>query len=111
MRYNSYRLPSVEANDQWQLLLIGPFQQHFKEKTSPFGEEESSLPSRQCTGSHMPGTDDQIQRIPLRIASPFSTFARFSPLRLFPVSKPEEMVRKKKIHNQRVAHRQNRDLF
>ena len=56
-RYNSYRLPSVEANDQWRLLrsLIGPFQQHFKEKTSPFGEEESALPSRQCTGSHMPG--------------------------------------------------------
>jgi len=29
------------------------FQQHFKEKTSPFfiGEEERSFPSRQCTGS------------------------------------------------------------
>jgi len=26
MQYNSYRLPSVEANDQWRLLrLIGPF--------------------------------------------------------------------------------------
>ena len=39
--YNSYRLSSVEANDQWRLLrsFIGPFQQHFKEKTSPFGEE------------------------------------------------------------------------
>ena len=50
-RYNSYRLPSVEANDQWRLLysLIGPFQQHFKEKTSPLGEEESALPSRQYT--------------------------------------------------------------
>ena len=47
-RYNSYRLPSVEANDQWRLLrsLIGPFQQHFKEKTSSFGEEESVLPAR-----------------------------------------------------------------
>jgi len=45
-RYNSYRLSSVEANDQWRLLhsLIGPFQQHFKEKTSPFGEDESALP-------------------------------------------------------------------
>jgi len=32
--------------------LIGPFQQHFKEKTSPF-EEESAFPSRQCTGSPM----------------------------------------------------------
>ena len=34
-RYNnSYRLPSIEANDQWWLLrsLTGPFQQHFKEK-------------------------------------------------------------------------------
>jgi len=26
--------------------LIEPFQQHFKEKTSPFGEEESAFPSR-----------------------------------------------------------------
>jgi len=52
--YNSYRLPSVEANGQWRLLrsLIGPFQQHFKEKTSPFGEEESTLLSKQCMGSH-----------------------------------------------------------
>ena len=39
-------LPSVEANDQWRLLLsfIGPFQQHFKNKT--FGEEESAFPSK-----------------------------------------------------------------
>jgi len=36
---------------------------------SPFGEEESALPSKQCTGSHVPGNDGQIQRIPLRIAS------------------------------------------
>jgi len=41
------------------------FQQHFKEKTSPFGEEEDALPSKQCTNSCVPGTDDQIQRIPL----------------------------------------------
>ena len=51
-----------------------------KKKTSPFGEEESALPSRQCTDSHVPGTDGQIQRIPLRIASPSSIFARFSSL-------------------------------
>ena len=52
-RYNSYRLPFVKTNDQWRLLrsLIRPFQQHFKEKTSPFVEEESAVPSRQCTGS------------------------------------------------------------
>ena len=30
--------------------------------------------------------------------------------RLFPVSKPEEMVRRKKIH-QRAAHRRNRGFF
>ena len=33
------------------------------------------------------------------------------PLRLFPVSKPEEMVQRKEIHHQRAAHRQNRDYF
>ena len=107
-RGNSYWLPSVEANDQWWLLcnLIGLFQQYFKEKTSPFGKKESALPSRQCTDSHVPGTDGQIQRI----ASPSSIFARFSLLRLFPVSKPE-MVQRKEIHHQRAAHRRNRGLF
>jgi len=40
-----------------------------------------------------------------------SIFARFSSLRLFPVSKPEEMIRRKEIHHQRAAHRQNRCLF
>jgi len=39
------------------------------------------------------------------------TFVRFSLLRLFRVSKPEEMIRKKKIHHQRAPHRRNRDLF
>jgi len=76
-----------------------------------FGEEENALPSRQCTDSHMSSTDGQIQRIPLRIASSSSIFARFSFLRLFPVSKSKEMVRKKEIHHQRAAHRRNRDLF
>jgi len=37
----------------------------FKEKTFPFGEEKSVLSSRKCTGLHVPGTDGQIQRIPL----------------------------------------------
>jgi len=56
-------------------------------------------------------TDGQIQRIPLRIVSPSSIFARFSLLQLFPVSKPEEMVQRKEIHHQRAAHRRNRGLF
>ena len=88
-RYNSYRLPSVEANNHGRLLrsLIGPFQQHFKEKTSSFGEEESAFPSRLCTDSHVPGTDGQIQRYEL-LSHP--AFARFSSLRLFPVSKKND---------------------
>ena len=61
--------------------------------------------------SHVSGTDGQIRRIPLRIASPSSIFVRFSLLRLFPVFKPEEMVRRKEIHHQRAAHRRNRGLF
>jgi len=75
-QYNLYQLPFIEANDQWRLLrsFIGPFQQHFKEKISPFDEEENALISR-CTDSHMPSTDGQIQQIPLRIASPSSIFA------------------------------------
>jgi len=46
-----------------------------------------------------------------RIAFSSSIFARFSPLRLFPVSRPEEMVRRKEIYHQRAAHRRNRGLF
>jgi len=57
-RYNSHRLSSVEANDQWRLCsFIGPIQQYFKKKTFPFDKEESAFPSKQCTGSHVPGTD------------------------------------------------------
>jgi len=69
-RYNSYRLSSVEANDQWRLLrnLIEPFQQHFKEKTSPFGKEV--LFHQDNARVHTTGIDGQIQRIPLLIASP-----------------------------------------
>ena len=98
MHADSYQLSSVEANDQWRLLrsLIGPFQQYFKEKTSPFDEEESALPSRQCS-SHVSSTNGQIQRILLRIVSPSSIFARFSLLRLFPVSKPEEWFEGKRF--------------
>ena len=43
--------------------------------------------------------------------SPSNIFVRFSPLQLFPVSKSEEMVRRKEIHHQRAAHRRNKGLF
>ena len=76
---------------------------------SPFGEEESALPSRQCMGSRVPGTDGQIQWIPLQIASSSNIFARFS-LRLFPVSKNlKKWFGRKRF--QRAAHRRNRSLF
>jgi len=83
------------------------FQQHFKEKTSPFGEKESILPLRQCTGSHVPSTDGQIQRIPLRIASPpaYFLFARFSLLRLFPNLKKWFGRKKFTIREQLIAER------
>ena len=110
-QYNSYQLPFVEANDQWRLLrsLIGSFQ-HFKEKTSPFGEEENALPSRQYTSSHVPGTmakfnEFRYELLPYPAYSPDLTSCDF------PVSKPEEMVRKKEIHHQRVAHRRNKFIL
>jgi len=42
--YNSYQLPSVEANNQWRLLrsFIGPFQQHFKKKNVPIWQRRKS---------------------------------------------------------------------
>ena len=104
-------LPSKQTiNSDYYAALLKCFNNILKKKTSPSGEEEGALPSRQCTGSHVPGTDGQIQRI-LRIASLSSIFARFSLLRLFPASKLEEMIRRKEIHHQRIAHRRNRGLF
>jgi len=111
MRYNSYRLSSVEANDQWRLLcsLIGLFQQHFKEKNLYLAKKKMLFHQDNARHSYVLGTDGQIQ-ISLRIVFPFIIFARFSPLRLFSVSKSEEMIQRKEIHHQRAAHR-NRGLF
>ena len=96
-------LPSKQTiNGDYYAALLDRFNNILKKKTSPFGEEESALLSRQCTGG-------QIQRIPVRIVSPSSIFTRFS--LLFPVSKPEKMIRRKEIHHERTAHRQNRGLF
>ena len=62
-RYNSYRLTSIEANDQWRLLRsLRPFQQHFTEKM-PHLTKKKMLPLRQCTGSYVLDTDGQIQQI------------------------------------------------
>jgi len=60
-------------NDDYYAALLDHFNILKKKR---FGEEESVLPSRQCIDSH--DIDGQIQRIPLRIASPSSIFARFS---------------------------------
>ena len=108
--YNSYRLFFKQTiNGDYYTALLDRFNNILKKK-SPFGEEESTLPSRKCTWIHT-CTDGQIQRIPLRNVSPSSIFARFNPLRLFLVSKSEEMVRRKEIHHQRAAHHRNRNLF
>jgi len=77
-RYNSYRLSSVEANNQWRYSLIGPFQQHFKEKTSPFGSFIKTMHEFIRARHRWPNSTNS--------ASPPSIFARFSPLQLFPVS-------------------------
>jgi len=111
MRYNSYSIIFHQANDQWQLRsLIGSFQ-HLKKKNVPIWRRRKCSSIKTMHGF----TPMARHRINLTnsatIASPSSIFARFSPLRLFPVSKPEEMIRRKKIHHQRAAHRWNRGLF
>ena len=64
------------------------------------------------TGSHVPGIDGQIQRIPLRIAFPSSIFVRFivAPCEysLFPNLK--KWFGGKRFTTQRAAHRRNRGL-
>ena len=94
-RFNSY--PSVEANDQ-NAALLDRFNNILKKK-HPYLPKKKMLFHQDNARVHT-GTDGQIQQIPLRIASPFSIFARFRPLRLFPVSKPTEMFWRKEIHHQ-----------
>ena len=112
-RYNSYYsdyFPSKQTINNYTALLhsiIGYFKETRKNISIWRRRKCSSI---KIMHGFMPGTDGQIQRIPLRIAFPLSIFARF-PLRLFLVSKPEEMVRRKEIHHQRAAHRRNRGLF
>ena len=77
-------LPSKQTiNGDYYAGLLDCFNNIFKEKMSPFGEEESALPSRQCTGCHVPSTDGQIQRIPLQIASLSSIFDDLAPCDYF----------------------------
>ena len=64
------------------------------------GEEENALPSRQCTGSHVP--EGQFNEFRYELLPHPAYSPEFSPLRLFLISKPEEMVRRKEIHHQRA---------
>ena len=105
-------LPSKQTiNGDYYAALLDHFNNILK-KNRPHLAKKKVL-FHQCPSSHVPGTDGQMQRIPLRIASPSNIFTRFSPLRLFPVSKSEEMIRRKEIYHQRAAQqfRRNRDLF
>jgi len=108
MRY-SYRLSSFEANDQWRLLrsFIEPFQQHFKEKISPFGKEESALPSRYVFIRARHRWSNSMNRYELLLHPAHSPDLAL----WFPVSKSEEMIRRKEIRHQRTVHRRNRGLF
>jgi len=58
-------------NGDYYVALLDHFNNILKKKTSSFGKEENALSSRQCPGSHVSGTDGQIQRI----ASPSSIFS------------------------------------
>ncbi|KAG5333929.1 SETMR methyltransferase, partial [Acromyrmex charruanus] len=51
-------------------------------KTSPFGEEKSALPSRQCTGSHVPAPMAKFNEFRYKLLL-YPAFARFNSLRLF----------------------------
>ena len=107
-RYNSYRLLSVETNDQWHYYaaLLDYFNNILKKKHSHLAKKKV-LFHQDTRVLHVPSTDGQIQRISLQIAS--QAYSPDSILRLFPVSK--KMIRRKEIHHQRAAHRRNRGLF
>jgi len=76
-------LPSTQMiNGDYYAALLNHFNNILKKKRPHLAKKkvEETLPSRQCTDSYVPVTDGQIQRIPQRIASSSSIFARFSPL-------------------------------
>ena len=93
MRYNSYRLSSVEANDQWWLLYlisIIPYRfnilkkkrSHLAKKKVFFHQDNARVHT--CLGHRWPNsTNSATNCFPIQHIS-----ARFSPLRPFPVSKP-----------------------
>ncbi|GBP83022.1 Histone-lysine N-methyltransferase SETMAR [Eumeta japonica] len=72
--------------------LLDRFDVDLKQKTAAFGEEESAVPSRQCTCAHLFSHDGQNPRIEIRTATPSSIYSRFSPLLLLSVSKPKQMA-------------------
>ena len=85
-------LPSKQTiNGDYYAVLLDRFNNILKKKRPHLEEKSASIETMHgfTRARHRHG---QIQRIPLRIASPSSILARLSPLRLFPVSKPEEMV-------------------
>jgi len=98
-------LPSKQTiNDDYYAALLDHFNNILKKKTSPFGKEKSALPSRQCTGSHVPMAKFRYELLP----HPYSPDLAFCDYSCF---SNEENVRRKEIHYQRVAHHRNRGLF
>jgi len=96
-------LPSKKMinGDYYAVILLDRFNNILERKKHPHLAKKKLFFYQ--NNAYVPGTDGQIQRIP-RIASPSSIFARFSPLLLFPVSKPEEIIRRKESHYQRAPH-------
>ena len=104
-----YLLSKQTINGDYYAALLNRFNNILKKKRPHLAKEKVLF--HQDNARVHTCIDSQIQRISLRITSPSSIFARFSSLQLFPVSKPEEIVRRKEIHHQRAAHCRNRGLF
>jgi len=95
-RYNSYRLSSVETNDQWRLLrsLIGSFQQHLKKNVPIWRKRRYS--SIKTMHGFTRALMIKFNEFRYELLLPHPAFARFSLLRLFLVFKSKEMVRRKR---------------
>ncbi|KAG5331214.1 SETMR methyltransferase, partial [Acromyrmex charruanus] len=96
-RYNSYRLPSVEANDDYYAALLDRFNNILKKKRSHR--------IHTCPAAMAKFNEFRYELLPHPAYSPDLASCDYF---LF---SNEEMVRRKEIHHQRTTHRRNRGLF
>ena len=104
-------LPSKQTiNGDYYTALLVRFNT-FKKKRSHLAKKKVLFHQNNARVHTCPAPMAKFNEFRYGFASPSSIFARFCPLRLFPVFKSEEMVRRIEIHHQRATHRKTEAYF